>query len=422
MEHHKQVEILRELIRQKDAGENVDAGIMYKNPTSSYTCPDLAAREWEIMFRDHPQLIGLTSDLPGPGHFMTCDDFGTPVLATRDSEGRFRAFLNICRHRGARLADEARGQTHRFLCPFHNWAYSTDGKLTGIPQAKHFGPVDRSCRGLIELPCEEKYGLLFVHPKPDGQLDVDTLLGELVPEISQWQFNEGIVYQAETIIDKPLNWKLANDTFGETYHFGKLHKETLGQVFHSDVLHYETFGRNHRFVIATMGLDLMRQLPESDWNILHGANPLYYIYPNVQFNIGESQLDMIKIYPHPRDPGRSITRISHYATEAGLEAARLLDPAENSANPEKVYDAAWYSEMADGPIPFVIEEAREAFISTIEQQDYLMGEHQQIAAESGTLDHVLFGRNEPALHHYHQTFREALGLTPLEEFSSPPSA
>ena len=54
------------------------------------------------------------------------------------------------------------------------------------------------------------------------------------------------------------------------------------------------------------------------------------------------------------------------------------------------------------------------FASTIEQEDYLMGEHQQRAAESGQIDHLVFGRNEPALHHYHTHFREALGLSPLE--------
>ncbi len=33
---------------------------------------------------------------------------------------------------------------------------------------------------------------------------------------------------------------------------------------------------------------------------------------------------------------------------------------------------------------------------------------------SGRINPVLFGRNEPLLHHYHQTFRATLGLPPLE--------
>ena len=55
------------------------------------------------------------------------------------------------------------------------------------------------------------------------------------------------------------------------------------------------------------------------------------------------------------------------------------------------------------------------FDSTIEQEDYLMGETTQQAAENGVLKHLIFGRNEPALHHYHNTFREALNLPPLEK-------
>ena len=41
----------------------------------------------------------------------------------------------------------------------------------------------------------------------------------------------------QTTIDKALNWKFANDTFGETYHFGKLHKDTLGRLYYGNNLH-----------------------------------------------------------------------------------------------------------------------------------------------------------------------------------------
>ena len=37
----------------------------------------------------------------------------------------------------------------------------------------------------------------------------------------------------------------------------------------------------------------------------------------------------------------------------------------------------------------------------------------QVGANSGLQKEVIFGRNEPALHHYHNTYREALGMEPL---------
>ena len=56
-------------------------------PTAVYTCPEQAAREWQLFFQEHPQLIGLSGDLPEPGSYVSLDDFGIPVLATRDAFG-----------------------------------------------------------------------------------------------------------------------------------------------------------------------------------------------------------------------------------------------------------------------------------------------------------------------------------------------
>ena len=61
-----------------------------------------------------------------------------------------------------------------------------------------------------------------------------------------------------------------------------------------------------------------------------------------------------------------------------------------------------------------LEGQLEVFSSTIEHEDYEMGEMQQRAAENGQLKEIIFGRNEPALHHFHSNYREALGQPPLE--------
>ena len=123
MEHALQVRILKELLEQIETGKNIDAGVQYKMNTDVYVCPEVAAKEREVFFQNHPQLIGLSGDLPEPNTWFTIDDFGVPVLATRDKDGNFKAFLNACRHRGARLTKDTRGKGSRFICP------STRGRI-----------------------------------------------------------------------------------------------------------------------------------------------------------------------------------------------------------------------------------------------------------------------------------------------------
>ncbi len=133
MKREVELSILDELLRQLDAKRNVDAGVMYRNPTSVYTCADVARREREVFFRDHPQLIALSGSLPEPGSFLTVDDFGVPVLATRDADGRFRAFVNACRHRGARVA-EGHGERQAFT---KAWKPPSESRVarTGTPKS-----------------------------------------------------------------------------------------------------------------------------------------------------------------------------------------------------------------------------------------------------------------------------------------------
>ena len=53
------------------------------------------------------------------------------------------------------------------------------------------------------------------------------------------------------------------------------------------------------------------------------------------------------------------------------------------------------------------------FARIIRDEDYVMSASQQRTATSGALPDVVFGRNEFALHHYHSTYPEALGMKPL---------
>lgn len=388
MTHDEQVRQIHLLLARIRAGTTVDAGGVRLNPVSCYTDPARHALEWQTFFRSHPQIIGLSGDLPGPGSFMTIDDLGTPVLALRDDAGRFHAVVNACTHRGVRLVEAARGTGRRFMCPFHQWTFDNAGALVGLPKAEHFGDVDRACLGLRPLPAVEHAGLLWVHPDPDGEINAEACLGAaLAEDLAAWSL-DGLVHMAEDAYDVRCNWKLAMDTFGETYHFEALHKDTLAASFRGNVQCYDTFGRHHRMLLCRREIDDFPSRPEDSWHILHATLPVYWLFPNVILMPHADGCYLVRAYPDPADPGRHTSRITFYGTRPVAEWAAAGNVSAAS-------------DMARG------------FADIIRDEDYAMSASQQRSAASGALSHVLFGRNEPALHHYHNTYREALGLPPL---------
>jgi phenylpropionate dioxygenase-like ring-hydroxylating dioxygenase large terminal subunit len=410
MKRATQIEVLRALIEQLDQHRTCDAGKVAMSPASAYTDPALAQREWAAFFAGHPQVLGLSGELPKPGSYFTSGDLGIPILATRDASGRFHAFVNACRHRGAELTAAPRGEASRFVCPFHAWTYAPDGRLVGIREAGHFGEVDKSCHGLVELPSEEKYGLLVVHPQTEGKVDVNALLGpELAEELAAWELDRA-VYQGESVLDKPLNWKIANDTFGEIYHFSSLHRNTLANLLHGDIATYREWGRNHRIALATKYIDAMRELPEAEWSLPAACAVAYHVFPNVQIVFLAGMCVLARIYPNRERVDRSLTRVSHYASPQ--VAAQLAEAARVS----KVTGDNLYQADTSAQLALDITATLELFVSTVEHEDYAMGEKTQAAANSGRLEYFLFGRNEPAIHHFHNNYRSALGMPPLAEY------
>ena len=276
MQREEQLRVIKGLMHHLDNGTNVDAGGQVRNPVTAYTDRQMATAEWREFFQHYTQLLGLSGDLPEKGSFFTCNDLGKPILCTRDMDGEFHAFLNVCRHRGTIVENEERGRKTVFSCPFHAWSYSPKGDLVSVPQEHQFGPIDKSCHGLVELPAEERYGLLFVHPDPNGTIDLDETLGDLGPELESWDFSPFYRQYAATY-DHAMNWKLAVDTFGETYHFNVLHSDTLAQSFYGNVQMYDTYQRNHRMALCLKNIDTLRDKPEDTWHVLEAALPVYYI-------------------------------------------------------------------------------------------------------------------------------------------------
>jgi hypothetical protein len=189
--------------------------------------------------------------------------------------------------------------------------------------------------------------------------------------------------------DTACNWKLAMDTFGETYHFPVLHRDTLSNGFHGNVQLHDEEAHLHRMILCRRNIDEMRLLPEDQWNITTAALPVYWIFPNVILMPFDAGVFLVRAYPDRTDPGRHLSRIDFY-----------IKPDLDGLD-EKVVD--FLSDIAHN------------FAEIIRDEDYVLAASQQTAANGGSLATVVFGRNEPTLHHFHNTYRAKLGeaLLPL---------
>ena len=109
-------------------------------PRAFYNTDALYAEEVARIWQGGWLFAGFTIEIPKPGDFITLTVDNTPVLVMRDDAGEVRAFHNVCRHRGAKVAQGC-GKARLFSCPYHAWTYDLSGQLMGIPDERCFPDV-----------------------------------------------------------------------------------------------------------------------------------------------------------------------------------------------------------------------------------------------------------------------------------------
>ncbi|WP_439657213.1 aromatic ring-hydroxylating oxygenase subunit alpha [Lentzea sp. HUAS TT2] len=200
-------------------------------PGNTYTDPAIFAQEQEKIFEQMWFCAVRSADLPDPGNFRTVQIGRESVLVTRSRDGSLRAFLNICRHRGAKLCVEESGTVKRnFQCPYHAWTYGLDGKLVAAPNLTSMPDIDRVEYGLKKVHLREwlGYAWLSLADEPASfeetvQQDVRERLGNL-DAIGNYQVSE-LALGRRITYDVKANWKLIIENFMECYHCATIHPE-----------------------------------------------------------------------------------------------------------------------------------------------------------------------------------------------------
>jgi choline monooxygenase len=188
-------------------------------PYHWYTDPEVLARERELLFAPAWQYAGHTGGLD-PGSYLTCRAGDVPIVVVRDRDGALRAFVNVCRHRGAEVVSGA-GPCTTLQCHYHAWTYGLDGALRAAPRADD--DLDRAALGLLPAAVDTWGPFVFVHADPDPPPLADSLgaLPEIVAggglDVDALTFHHRSEYALEA------NWKVLVENFLECYHCAVAH-------------------------------------------------------------------------------------------------------------------------------------------------------------------------------------------------------
>lgn len=371
--------LARRALAHYQAGTTDQAPSTMALPVEAYRDPVRFEREFEAIFLRKPQVVMLSAELLAPGDYVARTMLGKPLLVIRGKDGVARVFLNVCRHRGARLCEEGAGNAPRFVCPYHSWTYDREGKLVGMYGKDKFGETDLDQLHLTELHSVEAAGAIWATLTPGMAFDLDDWLGGMRPELEELALSKCHVFAQRTIASP--GWKVTMDGYLEAYHHDTVHANTLSKHTIGNLMVHDLFGHHQILTMARRNLPVLADLPESEWDAMSHLRRIYCIFPNFQISgiIGGHFL-VSQILPGPS--------ATESVTIQTILSAHKPETADELAACEAFRDMAYHA---------------------VEMEDYPIGFGIQAGLASGGNNIFRIGRNEPGLQHYHRTVEELAG-------------
>ncbi len=371
--HEEMLGLTRRALQHYRNGTTDQAPSVMSQPVAAYVDEARYQREVERVFKHLPQALALSIEIPQAGDYRAMQVLDVPVIVVRGKDGRARAFLNACRHRGAKVCQHGSGNARVFTCPYHAWAYNGQGALISRYAADTFGEVDHASLGLTELDCAERAGLVFVKLTPGEALDIDTWLGDFAAELGSLKLDSWHIY-TQRDLDGP-GWKVALDGYLEAYHHNSLHGQTVGKMTIGNLLVLDTYGPHQRLTFGRKTLAELVDQPESSWEVDRHIRLIHNCFPNLSVSgiLGDHCL-VSQIFPGPT-PTTTLTR------QTVLVATPPVSEEQRAA-----------SELFSSMV-----------LQAVRDEDYAVGRTIQDGLKSGANQDFLFGRNEPAVQNYHNT-------------------
>jgi 3-phenylpropionate/trans-cinnamate dioxygenase alpha subunit len=191
-----------------------------------FTDPDIFVREQATVFSRSWLYLGHRSQFKAKGDFIQTYGGTMPLLLCLDDEGQFHAIANVCTHRGSRICQLEYGNASKFVCPYHNWAFSNRGDLIAVPR-QHSPGFDKSRWNLWRAARVATYRDLIFCTFSTEAVSLEEYLGE-----TKWYLDlllnsssAGTEVSAGThrsVVH--CNWKIPAEQFGsDNWHFQGVH-------------------------------------------------------------------------------------------------------------------------------------------------------------------------------------------------------
>lgn len=177
--------------------------------------------------------VGEISSLQKPGDFITDFIGHEPVVVIVDTEGRIRAFSNVCTHRASLLVEDSGNCGRLIKCPYHAWSFGLDGSLLGVPYQNGFTDnVDKSQLGLIEFRLDIWTRFIFVNISGDAPPLLE-YLSPLPEQLAQHDLiSPKMSLELNDIVD--VHWKIMVDNAFCDYHLPFVHGNSIGRFADPD--------------------------------------------------------------------------------------------------------------------------------------------------------------------------------------------
>ena len=356
-------------------------------PPAAFVDPDVLDWELDQLFRGWICAAHISA-VDEPGKFVTRELGADSVMIIGGEDGTPRAFLNVCRHRGARIVEEPEGNVRKRLrCPYHAWSYDLDGQLRAAPHMDGVEDFDFSCNGLLGVRLAVVGGLVLIDLS-GGAPEPEEHVGDLIAHLERYRLPD-LERAGEAVYEVEANWKVIVENYNECLHCPTVHPELVkvvplfrfGEVWDDEM---RDGGNDMAEGATSFTMEGRSELPtlpgllDEDLGRYYGS----YQFPNLMLNLHP---DCVMYYiGYPRGPSHT-TVVSEYLFPPDV----IADPAR--FKPEPVVEL-W---------------------DLISKQDWEVCQRAQTGVGSRAFTTGVYPRQDRFLYSFNEDYRVRMGREPL---------